>query len=137
METKEQLILAIKKWVRIDNEIRTLQKEQLKRRTEKKKISSELIDIMKTHEIDCFSINDGQIVYTKKNVKKPINQKTLTTILSQYFNGDFLKASELNTFIMENREEAVKENIVRKVKKGCDTTVSSSISSSDSANTST
>ena len=124
METKEQLIYAIKKWVRIDNEIRTLQKELSKRRNEKVKISSELIDIMKTHEIDCFSINDGQIEYTKKNIKKPINQKSLTTILSQYFDGDFLKASELKTFIMENREEAVTEKIVRKIKKGGDVNTS-------------
>jgi len=38
METKEQLINTIKRWVKIDNEIRALQKEQLARKNEKKKI---------------------------------------------------------------------------------------------------
>jgi hypothetical protein len=122
METKEQLIHAIKKWLHNDNEIRALQKEILKRKTEKKKLSNELMDIMKNHEIDCFTINDGEIVYNKKNVKKPITQKSLIMTLSQYFNGDLLKASELNNYIMENREHTVKENIVRKIKKGSHST---------------
>jgi len=37
METKEQLIHSIKEWVKLDNEIRTLQKEQLYRKKEKEK----------------------------------------------------------------------------------------------------
>ena len=77
METKEQLINTIREWVRIDNEIRTLQKEQTKRKDEKKKISNSLMNIMKKNEIDVFDINDGQICYTKKNIKKPITKKIL------------------------------------------------------------
>jgi hypothetical protein len=33
-------------------------------------------------------------------------------LLSTYYKGDVLKASEVNNFILENREETVKENIV-------------------------
>ena len=43
METKEQLIKAIKEWVKIDNEIRTLQKEANVRKNEKKRITTEQI----------------------------------------------------------------------------------------------
>jgi hypothetical protein len=35
--------------------------------------------------------------------------------LANFYKGDVEKATELNDFIMENREEVVKENIVRKV----------------------
>jgi hypothetical protein len=115
METKQQLIDTIKKWVKIDNEIRLLQKEQNNRKKEKKNISNELITVMKNNEIDCFDINDGQIIYSKKSVKKPITQKVLLNLLSTYYNGDVLKASELNDFIMENREETIQEKIVRKI----------------------
>ena len=115
METKEQLVNSIKKWVKIDNEIRALQKETNKRKADKKKISNELVEVMRTNEIDCFDINDGQILYSKKNVKKPITQKILMGILSEYYQGDVLKASEVNNFIMENREEVVKESISRKM----------------------
>lgn len=113
--TKEHLIKTIKNWVRLDNEMRTLQNELKQRKLEKKKVSITLMDIMKNNEIDCFDINDGQICYTRKNVKKPITKKMLMDTLSKYFKGDILKASELNDFIIENREETVKESIVRKI----------------------
>jgi hypothetical protein len=115
METKEQLVNTIRKWIKIDNEIRALQKESNKRRADKKKISNDLIDVMKKNEIDCFDINDGQLLYSKKNVKKPITQKVLLDILSNYYQGDTLKASEVNNFIMENRESTTRETIVRKI----------------------
>lgn len=115
METKEQLVNTIRKWIKIDNEIRALQKESNKRRTDKKKISNDLIDVMKKNEIDCFDINDGQLLYSKKNVRKPITQKVLLDILSNYYQGDTLKASEVNNFIMENRETTTRETIVRKI----------------------
>jgi hypothetical protein len=118
METKEQLIKTIREWVKIDNEIRALQKETKKRLDDKKNISKNLMDVMKNNEIDCFDLKDGQIMYTKKNVKKPINKKSLLEILAKYCEGDVVKAGEINDFIMENREEVVKENIVRKISKG-------------------
>ena len=115
METKEQLVQTIKNWVKIDNEIRSLQKELTIRKKEKKKISATLMECMRNNEIDCFDIKDGQIMYTKKNVKKPITKKNLIGILANFYGGNVEKAVELNEFIMENREEVVKENIVRKV----------------------
>jgi hypothetical protein len=117
METKDQLIKYVKEWVRIDNEIRLLQKEQATRKNEKKSISKELMEVMKKHEIDCFDLKDGQLMYTKKNVKKPITKKNLVGILANFYKGDLEKAVELNEFIMENREEVTKESIVRKVYK--------------------
>jgi hypothetical protein len=125
METKEQLIKCIKDWVKIDNEIRQLTKEQVTRRNEKKKISAVLMDIMRKNEIDCFDIKDGQIMYNKKQVKKPINQKNLLELLSKFYEGDSLKASEVNQYIFENRETVVKENIVRKIYKVTDMDIES------------
>jgi hypothetical protein len=117
METKEQLINAVKKWVKIDNEIRVLQKEITNRRKEKIQVSKDLMDVMRTHEIDSFNIKDGELIYNKKNVKKPISQKVLLNILSEYYQGDILKATEINNFISENREYTVKESITRKINK--------------------
>jgi hypothetical protein len=117
METKEELVKTIKEWVKIDNEIRALQKEVKKRLDEKKNISKNLIDVMRNHEIDCFDLKDGQIMYTKKNVKKPISKKSLLDILAKYCEGDIIKAGEINNFIMDNREEVLRESIVRKISK--------------------
>jgi hypothetical protein len=117
MDTKEYLIKTIKEWVRLDNDIRKLQKEEKQKKDDKKNISKVLMEIMKKNEIDVFDINDGQICYSKKNIKKPITQKILMNVLSDYFKGDMLKASELNEFIRDNREEVVQETIVRKITK--------------------
>jgi hypothetical protein len=115
LKTKEQLIEKIKEWVKIDNDIRVLQKEVTKRRLEKKKVSTELMEVMRVNGIDAFDINDGQIVYDKRKTKKPITKTTLMSILSTYYNGDTTKATEINTYILDHREEIVKEKIVRKI----------------------
>lgn len=113
MDTKLMLINTIKEWVKIDNEIRELQKQLTIRKTEKKKNSESLIKIMRENEIDCFDINDGQILYNKKSIKKPITKKVLFDILSKYYKGDSSKAEDMQNYIMENREEVIKETIDR------------------------
>ena len=39
----------------------------------------------------------------------------LLNILSKYFDGDLNKAEDANEFILNNREEVIKESIVRKI----------------------
>jgi hypothetical protein len=121
METKEQLIKTIKDWVKLDNDIKKLQKELAQRKADKKKLSVSLLETMKKNDIDCFDINNGQICYNKKNIKKPITKKILMELLSKYYKGDILKANDLNNFILENREETIKESIVLKMNKQIDT----------------
>ena len=111
MNNKELLINNVKKWIKLDNEIRVLQKEQQSRKNEKKKLSDALIDIMKSNELDCVEVKDGNLNYVKKEVKKPITKKYLMNVLSKYYNGDIEKTSELNNYIMENRETSVRESI--------------------------
>ena len=50
-------------------------------------------------------------------MKKPISKKFLLDILSKYFDGDIKKAEDANDFILNSREETVKESISRKFKK--------------------
>jgi len=115
--TKEQLIHTIKEWVRIDNELRILSKQQSIRKKEKQEMSESLIEIMRSNEIDCFDIKNGQIMYTKRNIKKPITKKILNDVLVKFYKGDYMKATELNDFIMQNRGEITKESIIRKIHK--------------------
>lgn len=115
--TKEHLITNIRKWVKLDNEIRSLKKEEKMRKDQQKELNNQLIEIMKNNEIDCIDIKDGQICYNKKSVKKPITKKFLMDILSKYFDGDVKKAENANEFILNSREEVVKDVISRKFKK--------------------
>ena len=117
MSTKELLIKTIREWVKLDNEIRALKKEQTMRNNDKKELSSTLMNIMKDNEIDCVDIKHGQLCYTQKTVKKPITKRNLMDILSKYYKGDVEKANTMTEFISTNREETVQENITRKINK--------------------
>jgi hypothetical protein len=117
MENKQQLIDSIKDWVKLDNEIRKLQSEITSRKNEKKNVSTKLMQTMNANNIDCFDIKDGQLCYNKRSVKKPITKKGLFDILTKYYNGDLMQATQVNEYIIENREEVVKETLVRKMAK--------------------
>jgi hypothetical protein len=116
METKEQLINAIKEWVKLDNEIKALQLELKTRKEKQKKVSDVLMETMKKENIDGVDLNNGkeQLCYSRRTIKKPITKPVLLNILSKYYKGDSEKASEVNTFILENREEETKETIILK-----------------------
>lgn len=117
METKEQLVNNIKDWIKIDTEIAQLKAEIKERNNKKKLITTELVTVMKSNEIDCFDINGGSLVYKKSVVKKPINGKSLMTILQNYYKAQPEVAEELTKHILDNREEKIKETIKRKVDK--------------------
>jgi hypothetical protein len=117
MDTKEQLVNNIKEWIKFDNEITQLKKE-IKERTSKKKILTEnLVSTMKTNKIDCFDINGGSLVYKTSKIKKPINGKNLLLTLKNYYKDNETIAEEITNFVLENREEKLKEIIKRKIDK--------------------
>jgi hypothetical protein len=113
---KAEIIESIKEWIRIDNEIRNLNKEVRDRKTQQTNISKRLMTTMKDNNIDEFNVKEGKLVYSKKQVKKPITKKYLTDVLMKYYDGDTEQATELNSFIDENREATTKETIRRLVK---------------------
>lgn len=117
METKDELILNIKEWIKMDTDITKLQNEIRERKEKKKQLSESLMTVMKKNEIDCFDINGGSLVYKKNKVKKPINAKTLIASLQTYFASTNIKAEEVTKFILDNREEQIKETIKRKIDK--------------------
>ena len=113
---KAEIIESIKEWMRIDNEIRNLNKEVRDRKTQQTNISKRLMMTMKDNNIDEFNVKEGKLVYSKKQVKKPITKKYLTDVLLKYYDGNEEQATELNSFIDENREATTKETIRRLVK---------------------
>lgn len=114
MNTKEELVENIKKWVNYEHEIKSLQKSIKDMRDKKKQLTSNLIDVMKTHEIDCFDINDGKLLYTKNKVKTPLNKNNLLSALEKYFDNEKVNAEEVTNFILNNREIKIKEGLKKK-----------------------
>ena len=115
--TKEELVNTIKEWIKLDTEINQFQSEIKERKVKKKSITDSLVTMMTTNSIDCVNIKGGSILYKKSTVKKPINAKSLMNSLTSYFSSNVNKAEEVAKFIMENREESVKETIKRKIDK--------------------
>jgi hypothetical protein len=115
--TKEQLVSNIKDWIKIDNEIADLKAEIKERTNKKKNLTENLVTVMRTNSIDCFDINDGALIYKKNKVKKPINGKTLLVALQNYYKTDDKLAEDIAKYVMDNREEQVKETIKRKIEK--------------------
>ena len=117
MDTKEELVKHIRSWIQIDNDIATLQKQAKALREEKKNLTSSLVDVMKSNEIDCFDIKDGKLMYTKSKYKKPINKKSLNEALQNYFKDNTELAKDVSEHILNSREESIKETINRKTEK--------------------
>lgn len=114
---KAELIGRIRAWLALDEEIKALSRQAKEKRAEKRKITEGLVGIMRHNEIDCFDVHDGKLLYTRNKVKKPLSKKHLLASLQSYFQNDVIRAKEVGSFIMNSREEKIKESIRRKVQK--------------------
>ena len=115
METKDELIMNVKEWIKIEGEINKMNAEMKDKKAKKKLLTESLMSVMKKNEIDCFDINDGALIYKKNKVKKPITGKSLLTALQNYYKEDTKTAEDLTKHILDSREEQVKEIIKRKI----------------------
>jgi len=115
---KEQLLSNVKGWIGLDDEIKQLNRELKEKRKKKKELTENLVTTMKSNEIDCFDLSGGnKLIYTKSKGKKALSKKHLLDALSKFFKGDNTEAKNLSKFILDTREDNIKENIRRKVAK--------------------
>ncbi len=113
----QHLVQTIKQWLDLEDKISQMSKELRDMRKRKKELNMSLMGVMKENEIDCFDCNNGQIMYTRNNVKKSINKKYLHDILGKYFQDESSdEAIKLCSYILENRDVQVRENIKLKKK---------------------
>ena len=115
--TKEELIGNIREWIKIDNDLNNLKKEIKNKTLQKKMLTDNLVNVMKVNSIDCFDINGGALVYSQRKTKKAISGKYLLLQLEKYYKDQPDVAKDLTQHLLDNREENIKEDIKRKVKK--------------------
>jgi len=113
-DPKTKLISSIKEYVSFDRQIKERQNEIKLLKQRQKEVSSNLVEVMRSKEIDCFEINNGRILYKKSKTKKAISNSFLKEILDKYFDGNQEKVDDLGKFIMDNRIEVEKETIMLK-----------------------
>ena len=63
---KEILVDNVREWIKIDEEIKVIQKTAREMRKRKKGITENLIKIMKKNEIEYLDVKNDTLEYTKK-----------------------------------------------------------------------
>jgi len=114
---KDDLIVYIKEWIKIDNEIINLKTQVKQKTTKKKELTESLVNVMKVNNIDCFDINGGALIYKQKKTKRTISGKFLLTQLEEHYKDQPELAKELTKKVLENRVNVVKDEITRKIDK--------------------
>lgn len=104
METKDELVKHIKLWIDTDIEIKEYQKIIREKRKLKTKLSNELIEVMKTNEIDGFDTNNGKLSYNKVKRKESISKKMLLRCLKEYYKNNDDQVSKMTNYILNARE---------------------------------
>jgi hypothetical protein len=117
INTKDELILNIKEWIKIDNELTKMKIEVKDKTSKKKELTESLVNIMKGNSIDCFDINGGALIYKQKKTKKTISGKFLLAQLEEYYKDKPEIAKEITQKVLDNRVEVIKEEIKRKIDK--------------------
>ena len=115
MVDKDQLVNDIKEWIQIDNELKELQKAARERRQRKKELTSSLVEVMKSNEIDCFDTNDGKLIYSQTKTKQSVSKKYLLTTLHNFYKDEPETAKMVTEYILTNRPEKINENVRRKL----------------------
>ncbi len=115
--SKEEMITHIKKWMQYDNDIKQLQNELKTKKESRRQHTEQLVNIMKSNEIDCFDVNNGKLLFSRTKVKTPLNKSQMVQALMDYFNNDEPRVRELEDRLMSARKEKITETIRRKINK--------------------
>ena len=113
-DPKTLLKSSIVDWMTCDALMATKRAELRQLTQEKTVLSTQLLQIMKAHNLDVIDTSAGSIVYKQQRVKKAISTKYLSNVLNAYFEQDSENAQQLTKYILSNRQEQTKESLCRK-----------------------
>ena len=116
LKTKDELMFSIREWLKIENEIQTINKNLKEKKNKMKELTNNLVNTMKVNSIDCFNIKDGALVYKKRTTKKQISGKFLLTQLEEYFKDQPDIAKELHKKVWDSRDIVCKEELCKQQK---------------------
>ena len=114
---KENLQTSVKEYLSIDDQITALNKAVKERREKKKKLSQEILGLMKQFEINNMNTSNGKLIYSVTKTKEPLTRKSLVRTLNIYFNDNSDKANELSKFVMDNRKKIERVQLRRRINK--------------------
>ena len=104
----------VKEWIKVDNEIRVLQKEMKERKERKKDLTAALVNILRDSDIDGWNTKEGKLEYVKTKTKSALNKAHIRESLSKFIENDE-QVEAMTQFIYESRGVKEKESIKRKI----------------------
>jgi hypothetical protein len=102
----------VKTWIKLDDDIKTLNTAIKERKDKKKEITPQLLEFMEKHDINDLNTNDGHLKFQKSLRSKPLSKKYLLDRLGFFFRSEN-KGEKVVNFIYNNREKTEISNIKR------------------------
>tara|TARA_Y200000002_G_scaffold381134_1_gene394325 strand:+ start:889 stop:1296 length:408 start_codon:yes stop_codon:yes gene_type:complete len=102
----------VKLWLKLDDDIKTLNEAIKERKTKKNEITPRLLDFMEKHEINDLNTNEGHLKFQKSLRSKPLSKKYLMDRLGFYFKNNS-KSEKIVNFLYNNREKTETTNLKR------------------------
>jgi len=110
---KNTLSVSVKEWFEIDEEIKNLQTKIKELKQSKKNLSIDVINKMKSNNIDVLETQNGKLIHSEKKVRESITKKYLETCLSKFITNSKL-ITDIIEYIYNSREIKLVDNIKRK-----------------------
>jgi ribosome-associated protein YbcJ (S4-like RNA binding protein) len=106
-----QLPALIKQWMTEEDELNVLSAAVREKRKRAKLVREMIVKIMKTGKIGQLKTSAGAVVARSKSIKAPMSKKYLAAALTDFFEGDSIKAAACAQFLDENRPLKAKDNL--------------------------
>jgi len=118
---RDELVELVKEWITMDTEINklnksitTIKKQIQNINKDKKKITDQLLVVIKEKDTDIV-LGNNTLVHKVKKTKKAITKKYLLEQLNLYYKNQPEIAKDISTQILNNRETTITEDIVLKI----------------------
>jgi hypothetical protein len=99
----QQLPALIKEWMNTENDLKVLSAEVREKRKRVKTVRQMIMTIMKGKQIGRLNISAGAVTARSKNTKAPLTKKFIIGALTDFFQGDAVKAAACAAFLEEHR----------------------------------
>lgn len=118
IQTREQFVTSVQKWVRYDDQIQTLNKQVKSLRDERTALTPQMTRYMEHNNLhdNVIRISDGTLTYKVETGRQGFTQRFLSDALLKYFNNDQARASECMDFIKSQREQTQTVTLKRSYK---------------------
>lgn len=109
--TTSELPVLVRQWMRIQEEMATLNNEIKQRKTQGKALKEVIIRIMETNNVANLSVSKGTVVHSVREMPERISNTYLMKHCKEFFNGDEARARALVEYLEENRSTTVKHDL--------------------------